>query len=112
MARWKTIAMLAVIILVGVCCSYVFAQPKQPPPSPGGEASELDPRKEHAIDMMFREMDTDHDGKISKKEWMAFQEKQFKRFDKNGDGFITKDEVRADWKERMKEEQERRGKTP
>ena len=53
---------------------------------------------------MFREMDTDHDGKISKSEWMAFQEKQFNRIDKNGDGFITKEEI----KERMREAQSRR----
>jgi Ca2+-binding EF-hand superfamily protein len=63
---------------------------------------------EQAIDMMFREMDTDHDGKISKSEWMAFQEKQFKMLDKNGDGFITKDEVRA----KMREDQERRAMAP
>ena len=103
--------MSAVIVLV-VYCGCVFAQTKQSPPPRGGEAAELDPRMEQAIDMMFREMDTDHDGKISKSEWMAYQEKQFKRLDKNGDGFITKEEVRADWAQRMKEEQERRGKTP
>ena len=103
--------MLAVVLLT-IYCGYVLAQPRQSPPPPGGEAGEVDPRVEHAIDNMFKEMDTDHDGRISKAEWMAFQEKQFKRLDKNGDGFITKDEVRADWKERMKEEQERRNKTP
>jgi Ca2+-binding EF-hand superfamily protein len=39
---------------------------------------------------------------------MAFQEKQFKMLDKNGDGFITKDEVRA----KMREDQERRAMAP
>jgi len=103
--------MLADMLLM-VGCRYVFAQTKPSPPPRAGQASQLDPRMEQAIDGMFREMDTDHDGRISKSEWMAFQEKQFKRLDKNGDGFITKDEVRIDWQQRMKEEQERRGKTP
>jgi Fe-S cluster biosynthesis and repair protein YggX len=33
---------------------------------------------EQMIDRMFQDMDTDHDGRISKAEWMAFQEKQFR----------------------------------
>jgi len=96
------------------CCSahgllrlHLCADTNTPPPR-GGGATELDSRMEHAIDMMFRAMDTDHDGKISKSEWMAFQEKQFKMLDKNGDGFITKDEVRA----KMREDQERRAMAP
>jgi Ca2+-binding EF-hand superfamily protein len=85
-----------------VCSGYIFAQTQKSSPPQGGGATELDSRMEQAIDMMFREMDTDHDGKISKKEWMDFQEKQFRLIDKNGDGFITKDEVRADMKEMRK----------
>ena len=54
---------------------------------------------EHMIDKMFRYMDTDHDGRISRSEW-KLQEKQFRLLDKNGDGFITKDEVRTDMMER------------
>ena len=60
---------------------------------------------EQAIDMMYQDMDTNRDGKISKKEWMAAQERQFNRLDKNGDGFITKDEVRADMMDRMRSAQ-------
>jgi len=37
---------------------------------------------EQMIDMMFHNMDTNHDGKISISEWMAFQEKQFNLVDK------------------------------
>ncbi|MGA3118587.1 MAG: EF-hand domain-containing protein [Syntrophobacteraceae bacterium] len=107
MAQWKTIAVLVVVLLMG-CCGFIFAQAQKSSPPQGGGATELDPRMEQAIDMMFREMDTDHDGKISKSEWMAFQEKQFKMLDKNGDGFITKDEVRA----KMREDQERRAMAP
>jgi len=56
----------------------------------------LDQMMDRQIDMMFRDMDTNHDGKISKKEWMDFQAKQFDRIDRNHYGFITKDDVRAD----------------
>jgi hypothetical protein len=38
-------------------------------------------------------MDTDKDGKISLQEWQDFHAKHFKKMDKNGDGFLTKDEM-------------------
>jgi hypothetical protein len=105
MAQWKTIPILVVALLM-VCCGYIFAQTQTPPPPRGGGATGLDSRMEHAIDMMFRDMDTDHDGKISKKEWMTFQERQFRLINKSGDGFITRDEIKADMKERMRQDQE------
>ena len=106
MGRWKAILIVVCIILL-VYGGFLFAQAQQQPPDRGGPQAGTDPRMEQMIDRMFQDMDTDHDGKISKKEWMDFHEKQFKRFDKNGDGFITKDEVRADIKERMGAEQQR-----
>ncbi len=112
MAQWTTISILVVVLLM-VCCGYIFAQPQAPPPPQGGAPPPgLDPRMEHAIDMMFQAMDTDHDGMISKKEWMAFQEKQFNLINKSGSGFITKDEVRADMKERMRQDQEQMRRRP
>ncbi|MGD0401237.1 MAG: hypothetical protein ABSC04_20290 [Syntrophobacteraceae bacterium] len=111
MAQWKTIPILVVVLLL-VCCGCIFAQPQAPPPPQGGAPPGPDPRMEQAIDMMFRAMDTDHDGTISKKEWMAFQEKQFNLINKSGSGFITKDEVRADMKERMRQDQEQMRRRP
>ena len=99
MARWKPIGIILIVIVLTVWGGFIFAQPPPSSPRPG-EAPERDPRMEQAIDMMFRDMDTNHDGRISKSEWMAFQEKQFNLLDKNKDGFITKDEVRADLRER------------
>jgi hypothetical protein len=44
---------------------------------------------------MFGDADANHDGKITKEEFMAAQEKFFEKVDKNGDGVITADEVQA-----------------
>ena len=100
MGRWRAILIVVGIILM-VYGGLLFAQAQPSPPDRGGPPADRDPRIEQMLDRMFQDMDTDHDGKISKKEWMDFHEKQFKRIDKNGDGFITKDKVRADLKERM-----------
>jgi Ca2+-binding EF-hand superfamily protein len=37
-------------------------------------------------------MDSNHDGKVSKEEWMKFYERRFTELDKNGDGFIEPNE--------------------
>ncbi len=111
MSRWKTIPIVVGIILV-VYGGFLFAQAQQPPPPRGGAPADRDPQMEHMIDMMFRDMDTNHDGRISKSEWMAFYEKQFGLLDKNGDGFITRDEVRADMKERMRAQQQQQRARP
>lgn len=111
MARWKVIPVVVGIILM-VYGGFLFAQPQQAPSERGGPPADRDPRMEHMIDMMFQDMDTNHDGRISKGEWMAFQEKQFNLINKSGSGFITKDEVRADMKERMRQDQEQMRRRP
>ena len=56
----------------------------------------------------FAAMDTDKDGKVSKKEFVAAQkdaEKGAKRFadlDKNNDGFLTQEEMAAGQKKKEK----------
>jgi hypothetical protein len=47
----------------------------------------------------FARLDTDHDGKVSREEFLApwrqhleIAEKQFRQFDKNGDGYLTPEE--------------------
>jgi hypothetical protein len=42
----------------------------------------------------FKAMDTDKDEKISEAEWTAFHAKMFKDMDKNGDGYLSDDEMR------------------
>ncbi len=100
MARWKRIPVFVVILFVAFC-GLLFAQTQQPP-ARGGPSGGGDPRMERQINMMLQDMDTNHDGRISKSEWMQYYENLFKRIDSNGDGFITKDELRADMMEGMK----------
>ena len=40
-------------------------------------------------------MDTDKDGRISKKEWMDFMSKEFDRLDTNHDGYIDQKDLLA-----------------
>ncbi len=40
-------------------------------------------------------MDTDKDGRISKKEWMNFMSKEFDRLDTNHDGYIDQKDLLA-----------------
>lgn len=98
--------LIAVGLSILVLCGGVLAQ-VQPPPRPSspsrGDTRGVDPRMQQAVDMMFQDMDTNRDGRISKKEWMAAQERQFNRLDRNGNGFITKDEVLTDMQERMRD---------
>lgn len=42
---------------------------------------------------MIAHLDTDHDGKVSKAEFLAGAEKHFEELDANHDGFITPDEM-------------------
>jgi hypothetical protein len=111
MTRWKAILIVVGIILM-VYGGFLFAQAQQPPPPRGGAPADRDPRMEQMIDRMFQDMDTNHDGRISKAEWMAFQEKQFRLINKKGDGFITRDEVRADMMERMRAQQQQQRARP
>ena len=111
MARWKAIP-IVVGIIVMVYGGFFFAQAQAPPPDRGGPPGERDPQMEQMIDMMFRNMDTNHDGRISESEWMAFQEKQFRRLDKSGKGYITRGDVSADMMERMRAQQQQQRARP
>lgn len=61
-----------------------------------------------ADDGDFNKIDTNKDGRVSKKEYIDAVIKSFNRLDKNRDGFLTKDELKAidknDAKKFIKEE--------
>ncbi|QYE34515.1 hypothetical protein KZX46_17375 [Polymorphobacter sp. PAMC 29334] len=58
----------------------------------------------------FAGMDTDHDGKVSKAEWLAAgrQERGFEMMDADHDGFLTMDELKAG-REKMRAMREAKG---
>jgi hypothetical protein len=41
----------------------------------------------------FDAMDADHNGRVTLEEWRNFQEREFRRLDKNDDGVITREEM-------------------
>lgn len=59
-------------------------------------------RAPQAAGKYFQAKDLDNDGRISKREFMAHQEKRFQELDQNGDGFIEPREAMAG-KEHMRE---------
>jgi len=56
---------------------------------------------------MFKEMDANNDGVVTKKEFDAFHNKMFKEMDANGDGKITREEMEAMHKKMAGQTQER-----
>jgi hypothetical protein len=67
------------------------ATPPAPPMAPAGGSPRPDgpPRP----GMLFDMMDTDHNGRVTLEEWRAFQEKAFRRMDKNNDNVLTREEM-------------------
>ncbi len=92
-------AVVSAILFVFTVCS--FAQEGNPPVKEGAAAemeqqSGVPGRGEHFI----QKFDKDKDGKVSKDEFPGPAER-FPQMDKNGDGFITADEVQAGRPPRM-----------
>ncbi len=77
----------AIVAVVGMP---VFAQDVAAAPA-GDVAGHMTPRER------FAAMDTDHDGRISKAEWLAagHKERGFAMMDADGDGYLTVDEIKA-----------------
>lgn len=60
----------------------------------------------HHFQKMMQKLDSDGDGRISQKEFMAHQREKFQRMDHNGDGYID-DQERQAMRDRMKNMKER-----
>ena len=70
-------------------------RPLPPPPrddGPGAKGGNLQKRLEE-FKVKLAEMDANKDGKVSQAEWNDVHAKHFAKMDKNGDGFLTRDEM-------------------
>lgn len=87
----------------------VLAEETKPVP-PAAEAGKEGKAPE--LRGMMAKADADKDGKVSKAEFTASSEKKFAEMDKNSDGFITPDEMKAHheaMKEKFKEHRKGKG---
>jgi hypothetical protein len=103
------IAAIAAVVGVPVLAQNVPAgAPPMSAPSPEGafrDPPRMGPKER------FAAMDTDHDGRISKAEWLAAgrKERGFAMMDADGDGYLTMDEIKAG-REKMRAMREAKGK--
>ncbi|MGA9637164.1 EF-hand domain-containing protein [Flavobacterium sp.] len=72
----------AIVLVAGTCISY--AQPPQ------GEEGKKPP----TVDEIFKQMDANKDGKLSKAEIKGPLKDVFTKIDTNKDGFLTKEELK------------------
>ena len=66
---------------------------------------------DHKGGKMMERVDTDGDGKVSAAEFMAKHQEKFTQMDKDGDGFLTKEEMKdahESMKDKWKERKEMR----
>ncbi len=87
----KDHATLVLVTYFALAASLAHADPEMHRGQEGGQMAEK----------MFKEVDVNGDGAISKAEFNAFQAGHFKRMDANGDGKITRDEMEARHKKWM-----------
>lgn len=85
----KKMTLTALSLLVALAASTALATDAKPP-VPGKEGPH------HGMGHhMFKEVDANKDGIISKEEWNANGEKMFNKLDTNHDGKISKEEIKA-----------------
>jgi hypothetical protein len=109
---WKTLAILGLALSIGVGTAY--AQGKQ-------YKKQKPPQQKPNIEQIFKTKDTDHDGKLSKEEFIGkvkdpervkALEARFKAADTDGDGSITLDEFKAAWAKHGNTAGKQHGKKP
>jgi hypothetical protein len=72
------------------------AEQKKAQPADGAAAEEAEREKrdrKSVTDARFNKMDADHDGRLTREEW-PYSDKTFAAKDKNGDHYITPDEMK------------------
>ena len=97
---WKTLAILGLALSFGV--GMTFAQDGHSKKAGTG-------KKQQNAEQVFNARDKDHDGKLSKEEFLdkvkdpdrlKLLEGRFKAMDANGDGYVTFEEFKAYWANR------------
>ncbi|HZS09836.1 MAG TPA: EF-hand domain-containing protein [Blastocatellia bacterium] len=77
------------VFLAALASMTASAQTATPDTAPAAQG-----RRHHSPEKMFRRLDKNNDGRISRDEW-ARRPKAFARLDANNDGFITREELAA-----------------
>jgi Ca2+-binding EF-hand superfamily protein len=72
---------IAPVLLFAIATPLVAQPPSQQQPNP--------------TDRFFEQLDTDKDGKVSQEEYLKPGVEQFGKIDKNGDGYVSRDEAEA-----------------
>jgi hypothetical protein len=80
------------IAVLGLLMGSFFTAFGQKPPEPQAPADRL-ALGEPEVEQLLLLMDTDKNGKISKKEYMAFMEAEFDRLDKDKSGELDRKEL-------------------
>lgn len=88
--RMLIVLVVAALLAIGPVIGTVFAQGKAAVP----KAPSRQQLRDSEVDELVLLMDTDKNGKISKKEWMAFFEAEFDRLDVDKSGDLTPAELK------------------
>ncbi|MFO1507410.1 MAG: EF-hand domain-containing protein [Lysobacterales bacterium] len=90
--RHRTLSSAILALLLIPALSFAQAtKPEQKPHAPGAKPAA--PAGSEQRESPFDEMDTNHDGVVTREEFMAFRDKRFKELDTNHDGKVTPEEV-------------------
>tara|TARA_R110002050_G_scaffold195593_2_gene330464 strand:+ start:5630 stop:5950 length:321 start_codon:yes stop_codon:yes gene_type:complete len=89
------------ILILGVILAFSFSNCNGQEPSRNSNEQNL-PQKPQgqkggplSVEELFVKLDTNKDGKLSKKEVQGPLKKDFSKVDTNGDGFLSKEEIEA-----------------
>jgi len=103
MFRWKIGLAIAVLFAAGALLGTTVAQvettiAQKVSPQPPKQTAEPQDRAalgEEDVKELLLLMDTDKNGKISKAEWMKFMSEEFDRLDKDKNGELDPEELKA-----------------
>lgn len=107
----KLLMLSAATVVLSASAAFAADEPKADVPPNAPKQAEMPKAPEAIGGDMLQKIDTDGDGAISEKEFMAFHEARFKEMDNNSDGKITKEEgeaARNEWREKMKKIRDQR----